>query len=138
MTNGIYCETLLQMRPFHPNSFWYVLTFEREGDRCSPKRFFCSAELAHSLEPGDVYLFSAKGRYILRIADDVPVKHLYLEYFRLWLSFARKPYPIKCRNVVNAIEKGQRSDAMSEFIAIHSGELRACLPRFRHHWQSKV
>jgi len=138
MTNGIYCETLLKARPLRSGSFWHALTFEREGDGRTSKMFLCSAEIARSLEPGEVYLFSAKGRYILRIAAEVPVGHLYLEYFRLWLSFARQPFPISCQSVAEAIEDGQNPDTLAEYIAVHSGELLACLPRFHYHWQSKV
>lgn len=137
MVNGIYCETLLRMRPLRSDSFWYALTFERESDGRRSKIFLCRADIASKLEVGDVYLFSAKGRYILRIADDrVPIGQLLLEYFRLWLSFARKPFPALCQTVVDALSDGQSPEALTEFVAAHSGELLACLPRFRYHWKN--
>ena len=137
MANGIYCETLLRMRPLRSDSYWYALTFEREGDGRRSKIFLCRADIASKLEVGDVYLFSAKGRYILRIADDgVPVGQLPLEYFRLWLSFARKPYPAPVQTVVDALVDGKSPESQTEYIAAHSGELFDSLPRFRYHWRN--
>lgn len=136
MANGIYCETLLRVRPLSAGSFWHALTFEREGDGQKPKTFLCRADLGRQLEVGDVYLFGAKGRCILRIANDVPVGQLPLEYFRLWLSFTRKPYPPLCQTIADALSDGQSSESLAEFVEDGSVRLRACLPRFQYHWRN--
>lgn len=138
MSNGIYCETLLRMRPLRSDSFWYALTFEREGECRKPKTFLCKANLARELEVGDVYLFSAKGRYILRFArEDVPLCRLPLEYLLLHLSFARQPWPENCRAIVNVMATTDKHDleSLAESVAGQLSHSLAGLPRCRYHWR---